>query len=132
MSLKTLGSVPATVVGWATIVLALCCCFCGRSQRKTAAEITGGNPTKGKAALVCYGWASCHTIPGVQGTDGLAGPPLAGLRHRVYGSVLPNTPQNLVQWIRHPRQVDKQAAMPNTGVTAGDARDIAAYLYALK
>jgi cytochrome c len=123
-----------TLPGWGAcaLTLALCCCFCGRARKRTAVQITGGNPARGKAALVHYGCSSCHTIPGVHGADGLVGPPLTGLRHRVYISVLPNTPQNLMDWIRHPRQVDKQAAMPNTGVTASDARDIAAYLYALK
>lgn len=124
--------VPVAATLALAIGFALACCFCGGARQKRAIAVTGGSPAKGKADLARYGCAGCHTIPGVQGADGLVGPPLTGLRHRVYISVLPNTPQNLMDWVRHPRQVDKQAAMPNTGVTAADARDIAAYLYAQK
>jgi cytochrome c1 len=40
-----------------------------------------------------------------------------------------NTPDNLVQWIRNPRAMDSQTAMPAVGVDEAQARDIAAYLY---
>ncbi|MGH9406431.1 MAG: c-type cytochrome [Terriglobia bacterium] len=111
---------------------ALCCSFCGGARKTAAVQATGGNPAKGKADLVRYGCASCHSIPGVEGANGLVGPPLAGLRRRVYISVRPHTPDNLMWWIEHPHQVNPKAAMPNTGVTPSDARYIAAYLYALK
>jgi len=45
---------------------------------------------------------------------------------------IPNTPANLMHWIRHPRQVSPDTAMPDTGVTEADARHIAAYLYTLR
>jgi cytochrome c len=38
----------------------------------------------------------------------------------------------MIRWIRDPRAVDSLTAMPNTGVTPADARDIAAYLYTLR
>ncbi|HEX5831108.1 MAG TPA: c-type cytochrome [Gemmatimonadaceae bacterium] len=84
----------------------------------------------GAVAIRAYGCGSCHTIPGIPGADALVGPPLQGLVRRAYvGGVLPNTPDNLVRWIRHPRQVSPRTAMPELGVTDADARDIAAYLY---
>jgi cytochrome c1 len=46
--------------------------------------------------------------------------------------VLYNTPDNLMLWIRNPPGVDPLTAMPDTGVTEGDARDIAAFLYTLR
>ncbi len=61
------------------------------------------------------------------------GPPLSRIASRVYvGGVLPNTPENMVQWIRNPKAVDEKTAMPVLNVTDADARDIAAYLYTLK
>jgi cytochrome c1 len=35
----------------------------------------------------------------------------------------------MVRWIVNPRAIDSLTAMPNLGVTEGEARDIAAYLY---
>ena len=45
--------------------------------------------------------------------------------------VLTNTPQNLTFWISNPKKADPRTAMPDLGVGADDARDIAAYLYRL-
>ena len=38
----------------------------------------------------------------------------------------------MIRWIRQPHSVDPQTAMPETGVTEKDGRDIAAYLYTLR
>jgi cytochrome c1 len=46
--------------------------------------------------------------------------------------VLPNTPQNMVRWLRHPQAVSPKSAMPDLGVTEPDARDVAAYLSTLR
>jgi cytochrome c len=108
-------------------------CSCGRSTDRQAAALTGGDPARGKAAISRYGCASCHTIAGVRGADGLVGPPLTGVASRVYiAGVLQNTPENLMQWIQDPPRVDQKTAMPKLGVTEADARDIAGYLYTLK
>jgi cytochrome c1 len=45
---------------------------------------------------------------------------------------LTNTPGNLMKWIQHPQHVDPPNAMPEMGVSEGDSRDIAAFLYTLK
>jgi len=42
---------------------------------------------------------------------------------------LPNTEQNLVNWIRDPQQIEPGTAMPTLGVTEDDARAISAFLY---
>jgi cytochrome c len=61
------------------------------------------------------------------------GPPLMqiGLRSYLAGRI-DNTPENMIKWIRQPHSVDPQTAMPETGVTESDGRDIAAYLYTLR
>jgi hypothetical protein len=66
----------------------------------------------------------------VPGAAGLVGPALGGIGSRAYvAGVLTNTPGNLVRWIQSPREVDPLTAMPDLGVGAGDARDIASFLY---
>ncbi|HWR52997.1 MAG TPA: c-type cytochrome [Bryobacteraceae bacterium] len=107
---------------------------CGRAEAERAAEqLTGGDPARGRVAIQKYGCAACHTIPGIAGANGLVGPPLTGVATRVYlAGVLANTPDNMVRWITHPRQVDEKTAMPEMGVTEREARDIAAYLYSIR
>ena len=108
---------------------------CGRGEEKRfadAAALTGGDPRAGRWKAREAGCGSCHTIPGVPGARSLVGPPLAGIAGRMYiAGVLTNTPDHLVQWIQDPPGIDSATAMPNVGLSEGDARDIAAYLYAL-
>ena len=37
-----------------------------------------------------------------------------------------------MRWIRDPQRTDERTIMPNTGVTEGDAQDIAAFLFTLR
>lgn len=84
---------------------------------------------RGRAALQQHGCHGCHAIPGVVGSDRALGPPLAGFgRRTLIAGRLPNTPDNLVAWIRAPQEIDRQSAMPALGVTQADASDMAAYL----
>ena len=70
---------------------------------------------------------------GVPGADGLVGPPLDRIASRTYlAGRLPNTPQNLLRWIRDPQGISPGTAMPPMGVSEKDGRDIAAYLYTLE
>ena len=103
------------------------------SQRAALAiTLTGGDPVRAPDLMIRYGCAGCHTIPGVPGADGLAGPPLNSLSRRIYiGGVLRNTPENLLAWIVNPRSANPGTAMPVTGITEREARDVAAYLYSL-
>lgn len=95
--------------------------------------ITSADPAHGKALIKKYGCQSCHIIPGIRGATGQVGPSLDGIANRVYiAGVLTNSPQAMTAWLQDPQKVDSLTAMPNVGVTAGDARDIAAYLYTLR
>lgn len=88
---------------------------------------------RGKTALQQYACVACHEIPGITGATARVGPPLGGIATRgLLGGVLPNTPENMLRWLRDPRAVDPPTAMPDLGVTERDARDIAAYLATLK
>lgn len=93
----------------------------------------GGDPERGKLLLRQYGCAGCHRIHGVPAARGNVGPPLDGIARRVYlAGRLPNTPENMAHWIRHPRKVDPRTAMPNMQVSEAQARDMVAYLYTLR
>ena len=49
---------------------------------------------------------------------------------RVYvGGVVANSPDNLVRWIVSPQTFSPRTAMPATGITEAEGRDVAAYLY---
>jgi mono/diheme cytochrome c family protein len=88
---------------------------------------------RGKLALSQYACITCHVIPGVPGTYTPVGPPLGRMARRAFiAGVLPNTPENMVQWLREPQRIVPQTAMPALGVTEQDARDIAAYLQTLE
>jgi cytochrome c len=106
---------------------------CGGSKAEAARGMTSGDPERGRAAVRKYGCTSCHIVPGVRGPQGLVGPPLTSMGGRMYlAGALPNTPENLVRWIRHPQEVRRPNVMPDMGVTEEDGRDIAAYLYTLE
>lgn len=106
---------------------------CDRASGDDREQLTNADPQRGRAAIRRYGCGSCHDIPGVTGAVGRVGPPLGQISQRVFiGGVLPNEPDNMIRWIENPPAIDPQTAMPNTGVTTRDARDIAAYLYTLR
>lgn len=95
-------------------------------------EVRLGNAADGRKAVEQYLCATCHVIPGIVGARHHVGPPLAGIANRLYiAGVLPNTPANMLRWLRDPTEVDPQSAMPDFGVSEQDARDIAAFLSTL-
>jgi mono/diheme cytochrome c family protein len=91
-----------------------------------------GDPRRGKLALEQYACAACHIIPGVIAQPGRVGPTLAGMGGRsIVAGLKPNTPEGMIEWIRHPDKVSPGTAMPDMGVGEQDARDMAAYLATL-
>jgi mono/diheme cytochrome c family protein len=101
--------------------------------RHPPSAISPGDPRRGVAAMQQYACTTCHTIPGMVGAAAHVGPPLVGVGDRKFlGGRLPNSPENMVKWIRHPREISPQSLMPDLGVTEQDARDMAAYLMTLK
>ena len=91
--------------------------------------VQGGNAQAGMTAITHYGCGSCHTIPGVKGATALVGPPLIHWSRRSFiAGKLANTPANLEHWVEDPQSVWPGNDMPNLGVTASDARNIATYL----
>ena len=84
---------------------------------------------RGALALSEFGCGACHRIPGIASADGIVGPPLVDMHRRVYiGRGLPNTAQNLAQWIARPQQFAPGSAMPDMRVGDADAAAMAAFL----
>jgi cytochrome c2 len=103
-----------------------------QDRQEEVMRLTGGDPRRGEAYIVVYGCAGCHTVPGITRANGLVGPSLESVGRRVYvGGMLRNTPDNLTRWIVNPREINPQTAMPITGISPDEARDVVAYFYSM-
>lgn len=130
--MKRLTAIVAAALVLAGIGLAINSFLSGR-ERAPRYQVEGGHPEQGKRAVVKYGCGGCHVIAGIRSARGKVGPELTTMGERAYiAGNLPNSPPNLVRWIIDPQGVEPGTAMPNLGVTEGDARSIAAYLYSLR
>ena len=104
----------------------------GAPQRRPEPE-RPADARRGKVAIQQYACPICHEIPGIVGANKPVGPPLDGWSKRgTIAGILPNNAANLERWLREPQAVSPESAMPDLGVTARDARDIAAYLDTLR
>ncbi len=105
---------------------------CDRSDAGPHNEF-GGNAKRGKELVTTLGCGSCHDIPGIGSAHGLVGPPLGTIGKRtILAGLLPNTPDNMITWLKAPQSVVPGNAMPNMELDDAGARDIAAYLYTLR
>lgn len=115
----------------AAAVLLLLCTLAACGQQAAGPQVAGGDRERGREAIERYGCVACHTIPGIPAYGANVGPPLVNMGRRGYvAGVLPNTPDQMVRWLRDPPAVDPLTAMPNVGLSQAEAADIAAYLYA--
>ena len=101
------------------------------AQKAPPAE-PDGVAAEGKAVFAASACVACHTIRGV--SAGVIGPDLThfGGRKMMMAGLRPNTPENLVAWIRNPTALKPGAKMPAVRLTDGQARAVAAYLAGLK
>ena len=123
---------PAACATAALLACGALLAILGCSLSEPYRTVAGGDAARGARALERYGCGACHVIPGVRNADGMVGPPLNwfGRRTMIAGEVA-NTSDELVAWIMDPQRIEPGTAMPDLGVTATDARDMAAYLYRL-
>jgi mono/diheme cytochrome c family protein/cytochrome c551/c552 len=92
-----------------------------------------GDPGRGVLAMQQYACTTCHLIPGMVGARAHVGPPLTGIAQRKYlAGTLPNSPENMLRWIRDPKGVSPATLMPDLSVDEAHARDMVAYLFTLK
>jgi cytochrome c2 len=108
----------------------LCAC---QPRKPYPPVLDGGNARQGKLLLAQFQCGSCHQIPGVEAARGRTGPSLEEFARRSYiAGRWPNRQATLVRWVSAPRSMDPATIMPDMGVSADDARHIAAYLYSLE
>jgi putative membrane protein len=92
-----------------------------------------GDPERGALYIEQAGCGSCHEIPGIDGAEGLVGPPLDHMGKRIFiAGLMRNTPANMMTWLQNPQEIVPGNAMPDMGITDEQARDITAYLYTLQ
>ncbi|MCS6803166.1 MAG: cytochrome c [Chloroflexota bacterium] len=112
------GAVGLAVVG----MLALASAACGPSDPVS----------EGRRLVVQKGCTGCHVIPGVGG-GGVVGPGLAGFASKpTIAETIPNTRDNLAQWLTNPSSLKPGTAMPSTRLSSAETEAIVAFLQTLK
>ncbi|MEO8242929.1 MAG: cytochrome c oxidase subunit II [bacterium] len=94
------------------------------------AAVSAGEPGFKTFMVRC---AVCHTIRGTP-AGGILGPDLSHFAERetIAAGLLPNTPDNLVNWINNTQTLKPGAKMPELHMLAAETRDVAAFLEGLK
>jgi cytochrome c len=104
-----------------------------KASDQAAQGVARANQQAGAELIVKHGCGNCHIIPGIPGANGVNAPSLAAIARRSYlAGRLPNRPENLVKWIRFPREINKNTSMPTVGLSEQEAFHVAAYLRTLK
>lgn len=112
--------------------LALATAGCDNGE-KAPLQPSAGDPARGRLLLGQYQCGACHAIPGVQAARGVTAPSLEGYGRRSYiAGHIPNAPEALARWIVDPAAHKPGTSMPAMGVSADDARHMAAYLTELR
>jgi cytochrome c2 len=118
------------------VIFAAVCVLCGCRSSQQAPPYTvatGGSAARGEQVIARNKCGSCHTIPGINGANGVFGPPLNFMARRTtLAGNFPNEPNNLVRWVMNPEEMKPRTAMPDLGLSKQQARDVAAYLYTLE
>lgn len=114
------------------VVMCVLLAACGANGASDP-SVPGGSAQRGRLALQQRDCGVCHRIPGIRGARGEVGPALHGYAQRVYvAGKFPHDTEHLVRWIRDPPALAPRTAMPAMGVSEQEARDMAAYLQALR
>ena len=124
-----------SVPRWTGIAMLLATAIASATACRAAegSVIPGASVERGRQSLAGFGCGSCHEIHGITGAHGKVGPPLDGVASRsIIAGELPNSPENMVRWIRDPVAIEPNTAMPNLQVSEETARDMVAYLYTLR
>jgi cytochrome c5 len=96
-----------------------------------AVSAASGSVARGKRLLTERACVSCHQVSGA----GLPPPPknepavrTLGLAPDLRFARERSTPETIARWLLDPQRVKHDAVMPNLGLAADDARDLAAFL----
>ncbi len=111
------------------LLLLVCPAWSMAGSASEAAKTDPARLLRGQQLMARYHCGTCHTIPGVPAASGKLAASLEqyGKRSYIAGRVA-NQPALLARWIMDPQAVIPGTAMPDMGVSAADARDMAYYL----
>jgi len=92
-----------------------------------------GSPDDPRLRTFMVRCAACHTIRGTQ-AGGILGPDLShfGSRDSPAADLMPNTPENLRNWINNTQTIKPGAKMPELHMLASETSDVTSYLEGLK
>ena len=101
--------------------------------KRPAAEPATPRAREGQSYFMEDGCAACHTISGTE-AEGTVGPNLTHLagRDTLAADTIPNTPENLFDWIQNPQSIKPGDKMPGIGLSAKKYHAIVAYLTGLR
>jgi cytochrome c oxidase subunit 2 len=102
-------------------------------QRRTAPQPSTNSQLRGQEVFLNSTCVMCHTISGT-GARGSVGPILSsiGARKMIAANTLPNTAENLFNWIRNPQAIKPGVIMPQNGMSDDDLHALVDYLESLK
>lgn len=121
-------------LGWICCAAVMLVAVLGGCADKSspAREIAGADPQRGPELMARAGCTACHRIPGVAWPQGTLGGGLEGFGARpLIAGRFPNQPATLIAWLRNAPALAPDVAMPPSGLSEQEARDVAAYLYSL-
>lgn len=104
-----------------------------QQQRPANQDFTGNQvAAEGQTVFLHNACINCHTVAGTVAT-GRFGPDLSHLatRDTIASGSIPNTPQNLKQWINDPSSMKPGALMPPMHLNDHDLNAVTAYLTTL-
>lgn len=133
----TLLRIALPIISLCAVTLTVAINGCARGDdggaHRSRIVISGADVEHGKQLVTSYNCGACHAITDMPHAIGRVGPPLTGFADRMFiAGELPNEPRNLVRWLMDPPAVEPGTVMPNMGIPAREARDIAGYLYTLR
>ncbi|NDV90068.1 c-type cytochrome [Alteromonas sp. 345S023] len=84
----------------------------------------------GKKLMITKGCSSCHQLTKLPAAKGLVGPPLDNMAAQNYiAGVLPNSRENLIQFLLNPQAFHPDTAMPTPNLSKQEAQRITDYLW---
>lgn len=104
-----------------------------QQQLRSAVAPAGGEAAQGAKLFKQETCVNCHAIAGAH-AKGRIGPDLThiGSRQTLAAGVMPNTPQNLQNWLANPQAFKPGSYMPDFHLSTPDAHALAVYLETLK
>jgi cytochrome c oxidase subunit II len=105
-----------------------------RQQPAPAVDELDGLVAEGHQLFLQTGCVGCHVIDGYPGAVGRVGPNLSGLgiRTTLAGGWLPNTAEDLGDWLRDPESIKPGSLMPNLNLNEDQIERLVAYLRSLE